>query len=137
MITTQAVRCLTLILFCLLMGGCGSDNDLARVKGKVTLNGEPLEGATVKFQPTAPGGSSSSGVTDADGRYELMYTFNTPGAMPGEHAVSIGTAGTFIDDEGCEVEREERVPAKYNSQTKLKRTVQPGRNTFDFELRRP
>jgi hypothetical protein len=54
--------------------------------------------------------------------------------MPGEHIVSIGTAGTFIDDEGYEVERKERVPAKYNTRTELKRTVQPGRNTIDFEL---
>ena len=132
--TPHAARCLTPILFCLLMAGCGSGNDLAKVKGEVTLNGRPLEGATVKFQPTAPGGSPSFGMTDADGRYELMYTFNTAGSMPGEHVVSIGTAGAFIDDEGCEVEREERVPAKYNTQTELKRTVVPGRNTINFEL---
>ena len=132
--TTQALRCLTPILLCLPLAGCGSEYDLAKVKGQITLNGQPLEDATVKFQPTAAEGSSSSGVTDADGRYELMYTFDTPGAMPGEHIVSIGTAGTFIDDEGYEVEREERVPAKHNSQTTLKRTVQPGRNTFNFDL---
>ncbi|OHB73245.1 MAG: hypothetical protein A2V70_02070 [Planctomycetes bacterium RBG_13_63_9] len=132
--TTHATWCLTPILFCIFMAGCGSGNDLASVQGKVTLNGRPLEGATVKFQPTAPEGSSSSGMTDADGRYELMYTFSTSGAMPGEHIVSIGTAGTSADDEGCEVEREERVPAKYNTQTELKRMVVPGSNTIDFEL---
>jgi hypothetical protein len=131
---TQAARCWTLILSCLLIAGCGSNSGLARVKGKVTLNGQPLEGATVTFQPTAADGSPSSGVTDADGRYELMFTFDTPGAMPGEHVVSIGTAGTDIDDEGYEVERPERVPAKYNRQTTLKRTVKPGRNTIDFPL---
>lgn len=107
---------------------------MAKVKGEVTLNGQALEGATVKFQPTAPGGSPSSGVTGADGRYELMYTFNTPGAMSGEHIVSIGTAGAFIDDEGYEVEREERVPARYNTQTTLKRAVRPGSNTINLKL---
>ena len=131
---THVVRCLTPILFCLLLLGCGSEDDLARVKGKVTLNGQPLEGAIVEFQPTAADGSLSAGQTDANGRYKLMYTFDTPGAMPGEHTVSIRTAGTFFDDEGNEVEREERVPAKYNTQTELKRTVTPGRNTFNFEL---
>jgi hypothetical protein len=104
------------------------------VKGRVTLNGEPLEGATVEFQPRAEGGSPSSGVTDAHGRYELMYTFDTPGAMPGEHVVSIRTAGTYFDDQGNELEREERVPPKYNSQTELRRTVKPGRDKFDFDL---
>jgi len=132
--TTHAARCLTPILLCLLSAGCGSDGDLARVKGKVTLDGQPLEDATVEFQPTAEGGAPSSGKTDAKGRYELMYTFNTPGAMPGEHVVSITTAGTCFDEAGNEFEREERVPAEYNSKTTLKRTVEPGRNTIDFEL---
>ena len=104
------------------------------MKGKVTLNGRPLEDATVKFQPTAAGGSPSSGKTDADGQYELMSTFDTAGAMPGEHVVSIQTAETYFDEEGNEREREERVPAKYNRQTELKRVVEPGTNTFNFDL---
>jgi hypothetical protein len=133
----EAIRgeyCLATFLFCLLMAGCGSGNDLAPVKGKVTLNGQPLEGATVEFQPTAEGGAPSAGKTDAKGRYELSYTFHTPGAMPGEHIVSIRTAETCFNGQGNEIEREERVPAKYNTRTELKRTVEPGRNKFDFEL---
>jgi hypothetical protein len=130
----HAVRPLTLILLSLFVAGCGTGNDLAKVVGKVTLNGQPLEDATVEFQPTASGGSPSSGVTDAKGRYELMYTFSRSGAMPGEHVVSIRTAGTYFDDQGNELERPERVPARYNDQTDLKRTVQPGRNTIDFRL---
>jgi len=132
--TTYAVRCLAPVLFFPLIAGCGSGDDLAQVKGKVTLNGQPLQGATVKFQPTAEGGSPSFGETDAHGRYELMYSFNTPGVMPGEHVVSIRTAATFFDEAGNELEREERVPARYNTQTELKRTVEPGTNTINFEL---
>ena len=75
-----------------------------------------------------------SGQTDANGRYELMYAFDTPGAIPGEHVVTIRTAGTFFDDEGNEIEREERVPAKYNTRTELKRIVEPGSSTINFEL---
>ena len=121
-------------MFCLLVAGCRSENDLAKVKGKVTLNGQPLQGAIVEFRPTAAEGSPSAAQTDAKGRYELMYTFTTAGAMPGEHVVSIRTAETCFDDEGNEIERVERVPARYNSQTELTRTVEPGRNTFNFEL---
>jgi hypothetical protein len=128
---------LTPTLLCLLMAGCGSGSGLAPVKGKVTLDGQPLEGAVVHFQPTAPGGSPSSGVTDADGRYELMYTFNTPGAMPGEHVVSISTARPDVDEQGYEIERPERVPANYNTRTTLKRTVEPGGSTINFKLNGP
>ena len=130
----QSSYCLATVMLCLLVAGCGSENDLAKVEGKVTLNGRPLEGATVEFQPTADGAAPSAGMTDAKGKYELMYTFDVPGAVSGEHVVSIRTAGTYFDDQGNELEREERVPAKYNERTELKRTVEPGRNNFDFEL---
>jgi len=132
--TIHAALALTTLLFCLLLAGCGSEGDLARVKGKVTLNGEPLEGAIVQFQPTAEDGSPSAGKTDANGRYELMYTFDTPGAMPGEHIVSIRTAAAYYEEEDGDDQPQERVPAKYNSRTTLRRTVKPGRNTFDFDL---
>jgi len=132
--TKYALCWLTLILPCLFTAGCGSGKDLSKVKGVVTLNGRPLEGAVVEFQPTATKGSPSAGKTDANGRYELMYTFNESGAVPGKHVVSIRTEETCFDAKGNELEREERVPAKYNTQTELKRTVEPGRNTIDFEL---
>ncbi len=132
--TTQAAPCLALLVISPFIAGCGSDSDLASVKGKVTLSGQPLEDAIVEFQPMSADGSSSSGRTDADGRYELMYTFDTPGVMPGQHVVTIRTTGTFFDDDGNEIEREERVPAKYNTSTDLKRTVEPGSNTINLEL---
>jgi len=132
--TTMPARCSTLFLSCLFLAGCGSSDDLATVRGKVTLNGQPLEGAIVEFQPALAGGAPSAGKTDANGRYKLMYTFKTPGAMPGDHTVSIRTGGTCFDDEGDEVERPERLPARYNSQTELNETVEPGKNTINFEL---
>ena len=122
------------MLYCLAIPGCGSGGKLATVRGRVTLNGQPLQGALVEFQPTDPGGSPSSGMTDAEGRYELMYTFDKRGAAPGEHVVSIRTGGTRVDDSGREVECRECVPTKYNSQTELRRTVEPGRNVLDFDL---
>ena len=125
---------LSLLLSSLLAVGCGPANDMARVKGTITLNGQPLEHANIEFRPTADEGAPSSGQTDAGGRYELMYTFDTPGALPGEYIVSIRTAGTFFDDDCNELEREEQVPAKYNTQTELRRTVEPGRNRIDFDL---
>ncbi len=132
--TTLDALFLTLLLSSPFIAGCGSDSDLAGVKGRVTLNDEPLEGAIVEFQPTSADGSPSSGRTDPDGRYKLMYTFDTPGTTTGEHIVMIRTAGTFFDEEGNEIEREETVPAKYNGHAELKRTVEPGNNTFNFDL---
>jgi hypothetical protein len=119
---------------CLLTAGCGSKDGLARVEGVVSLNGQPLSEATVEFRPAANEAAPSSGRTDADGHYELYYTFETAGAVPGEHIVSIRTSETFFDEQGIEREREELVPAKYNIRSELKRTVEPGKNSIDFEL---
>jgi hypothetical protein len=129
--TTHFLGRLTPILGCLILAGCGPGDGLARVNGTVTLNGEPLGGAIVQFQPVEEGGTPSAGKTDAKGRYELMHTFDQRGAVPGEHVVSIRTAAAYYDEEGG---GEERIPAEYNDRTELKRTVEPGSNTFDFEL---
>jgi hypothetical protein len=130
----QTLTVALLMLGCLVAAGCGSEDGLASVKGVVTLNGQPLADATVEFRPMADEAAPSSGQTDADGYYELQYTFDTPGAVPGEHAVAVRTSGTFFDDRGIERERRETVPAKYNARSELRRTVDPGKNTIDFDL---
>ena len=71
--------------------GCSSNPaiypEVADVVGVVTLDGQPLEGATVTFAPEA--GRASSGVTDSAGRYSLHYTGSIRGAMLGSHRVMI------------------------------------------------
>ena len=125
---------LAALVVALLLPGCGPDDGLADVRGTVTLNGEPLPNATIEFQPLASGESSSVAKTDADGRYRLMYTLHTVGAVAGEHRVTIQTAETCFDESGQEYQREERVPARYNRESTLRRTVEPGKNTIHFDL---
>ena len=73
------------------------------VSGTVTMNGQPVEGATVVFVPkaVATGASSSAGgaqaqgpqvatgETDAQGRYELGTFAKGDGAIPGEYLVKV------------------------------------------------
>src|SRR6478672_13610229 len=62
-----------LILLLVALAGCGqSGPQIAPVHGHVKLDGQPLANADVQFQPE---GSQrpSSGRTDAEGRYDLMY----------------------------------------------------------------
>jgi len=73
-------------------GGSGADADRpARtpVSGKVTHNGDPVEGATVVLSPTAQGGKPASGLTDASGMYTLRTFETDDGAIAGEYKVTV------------------------------------------------
>lgn len=79
--------------------GCGTKGpEVVPVSGRVTLDGAPLVGATLSFQPitdrtsTTPG-VGSYGKTDSDGKYTLrLIDPDKPGALVGKHTVTITTA---------------------------------------------
>jgi len=72
--------------------GCGGVErpELATVKGRVTLKGQPVPLAKVIFIPNA-GGQSSSGETGPNGDYELFFRYEEPGAELGKHKISVST----------------------------------------------
>jgi len=131
-----------LVLVALLAAGCGgSDGDLATVRGTVTLDGEPLAGARVEFDPVPEAkvrgkstGSASCGITDSRGRYTLQYTPEQEGALVGKHVVRITTRSMTVDADGKEVLVPERLPPKFHLDSDVTRDVTPGSNTFDFPL---
>lgn len=58
------------------------------VSGRVTLKGEPVDGAIVIFHSTSKQ-VSAQGLTDADGRYRLTTYEDGDGAVAGEHIVTV------------------------------------------------
>ena len=132
------------------IAGCGGRPagypETAPVSGRVTLDGEPLEGASVSFIPAA--GRSSSGQTDSSGRYQLYYTGRIKGAMLGKHRVSISRQVPDQQHVLTEDEQELREqghyqgpqieslpPCYHGSTSELTAEVTAGRNTVDFALR--
>ena len=116
--------------------GCGGDTPpIGAVSGTITLNGQPLEGATVEFAPAK--GRGSIGVTDDKGTYVLKYTNTVDGALVGEHTVRITTgAPRSASNEGGDSPggKPERIPPAYNSQSEVKAEVKAGSNTFDYDI---
>jgi len=87
---------LTIGLLCLL-AGCGGSGDkytknrakTVPASGFVKFNGQPVEGATVVFAPTAEKGIAASALTDAEGKFSLMAYPPLRGAVPGSYKVAI------------------------------------------------
>ncbi|WP_437222788.1 carboxypeptidase regulatory-like domain-containing protein [Planctomicrobium sp. SH661] len=102
------------------------------------MDGKILAGVMVTFLPQQEG-RMSSGVTDENGKYELIYMGETKGAVIGSHKVNINTfrpSATVesFEGRGSRPKFTESIPAKYNSQTELTATVKSGDNMIDFNL---
>lgn len=117
--------------------GCGGSSDrpeLARVRGKVTLDGVPVPAAKVYFQPAQ--GRPSFGSTNSDGIYELMYVADVRGAVIGTHEVKISTYDVLeIPETGSRNVVKEILPDIYHAKSNLKADVKPGTNEIAFELK--
>lgn len=130
-----------LVLFALLpLVGCSDGGpELARVKGKVTVDGVPIQAATLTF--AAESGSTAYGITDKNGEYELMYTDTKYGAQLGKHNVTI-EATKISKGELAELEAQGitaqvsnvDIPKQYKKPGALTAEVTKGKNVVDFAL---
>ncbi|MCA9087832.1 MAG: carboxypeptidase regulatory-like domain-containing protein [Planctomycetaceae bacterium] len=82
----------TLMLFPLGCGGAGRPK-LVAVEGTVTLNGAPLEGATIMFMPVDAGSADfqrpSTAVTDAQGKFVASTYTTGDGLAIGKYQLGI------------------------------------------------
>jgi hypothetical protein len=144
-------RFLAIILFVVLLSGCGQKNpyDTVSVEGTVKLDGVPTAGISVTFAPIS-NGNPAGGLTNTSGKYKLT----TGGAPVGSGAISGDYNVTFskFEIEGSNLNLEEYrkqfgdhrpkttyiVPEKYdNSVTSglAPVKVEKGKkNVFDFDL---
>lgn len=122
-----AIGILAAMSLCLI-AGCGeSGPQLGDVSGTVTVDGQPVPGLSVQFEPKG-GGPGSMGGTGSDGKYKIQFRRGTTGAVVGTHVVRVTVAET--EEEGPTV----TIPDKYNTQSELTFDVKPGENTFDIQI---
>ena len=142
--------------------GCGdaSRGEVYPVSGKVTIGGQPVEGAQINFM-TPESSRVARGMTDASGEYTLTTYSTGDGAVAGDHSITIvkpsaaeDTSAMSSEDymsamqgnEGKEntdllggsgEDSSNGIPAKYGKpeESGLIRTVVAGEtNVFDFDL---
>jgi hypothetical protein len=117
------------------------------VEGIVTMDGVPLDNASIQFIPkTETQGEAAGGYTDSKGKYTLSSMNGDPGkgALPGDYIVlitktiSVPIPGTkYGEGDAPPEESKELVPAVYNDRSKplLEVTVIKGKNTFNFDVK--
>jgi hypothetical protein len=122
-----------------LSGGCGSKTPPgpATVRGRVTLNGQPVAGGLVVFTPDAQRGGrgkSASAETGADGSFELKLDGSAP-IPPGWYRVSLAPPPVIPDPVAAT--QSPAFPAKLARPdlSGLEREVQAGHNhVFEFAV---
>lgn len=137
-----------LVLLLFAFQGCFGSKWLSKVEyveGRVTMDGGPLEEASVQFIPKGEG-EAAGGYTDADGRYRLSSLNGEPskGAVEGEYVVLISKI-IFVPVPGGQREEGDPEPEtakqitpsiyKNREKTPFSATVSKGKNVFDFDLK--
>jgi hypothetical protein len=106
------------------------------------MEGKPLAGVLVTFQPQSSAresGQGSTALTDDSGHYTLRTVLDDqPGAVIGPHRVEIAapvdTSGDR-DTGGRLPKAKTFIPPRYNTQSELKMDVPPGgKKDADFKL---
>ena len=144
----SVIRGLSILMTVVVVFGCGKKNpnlpDLVPVTGTVTLDGKPLDGATVYFTPVGDTrGVDAFGKTDSQGRYTLGSRKMGKGTPIGQYKVTIGKT-VMLDGSSAEGKatdpdinpRREILPAKYSHPmaTILRATIAEGGSEIDFPL---
>jgi hypothetical protein len=116
----------------------GCDSDLAPVSGRVTLDGQPLAGAVVTFQPktgrdsTADVATGSVGRTDEEGRYTLrLIRPDKHGAVVGEHSVTISALKGGSDEAPA---TGPKLPKAWSDGSKRFKVAARGTTDANFEI---
>jgi hypothetical protein len=142
---------LGVLLLCAALSGCGKTQERCVVTGLVTLNDQPLSGATVKFVPTKPEVETPAAVfgavTDSSGRYRAA---GRPGAFKIVVLKWERKDGAAIDPNQDDSIQEEwqaeadpnspyrtAIPTTYTlpNQTPFSSTVEDGVTTIDLPLK--
>lgn len=133
-------------LLVLVLYGCGGGvaedaPDLVSGSGTVTLDGEPLSGASVQFLPAnnSSAGQAYIGATDAEGKFTLKDRSGREGCEPGSYKVVVSK---FVLPDGSPIPEgpegaalaataEEQVPPRFSNpdQSELTQEIPPGGKT--------
>ncbi|MBQ9873462.1 MAG: hypothetical protein IJM30_03270 [Thermoguttaceae bacterium] len=149
------------LLFCacllglILQNGCGKNKfGVVDITGKITVDGQPVEGISVNMSPVDPSANpaqrAAAGVTKADGTVRFVAPGSkVAGVMPGEYVLTFQKE-IWLTEDGVDASTlpydpskpepkthvEDLLPPIYKDRSKseCKVTVTDSSSTFEFDL---
>ena len=122
-----------LMLLIVLVAGCSKGKPIGDVRGKVTLNGEPLAQGAVQFVPVN-GDTPTTGGLIRDGAFQVEVPVAkqrvkiSSNTVDKEKTPPNATADQIVM---------KSLPAKYNSQSDITLDVVAGANEVEYKLTTP
>ena len=114
-------------IFCISVGCSDRAPDmpeLGNVHGTITLDGKPLSGVNIFFEPEK--GRTSMAKANTEGIYKATYLIDEKGVKLGPCSARVEWD---IDESGP------AIPVQYGLKSKLKLDVKPGDNTFNIDMK--
>lgn len=120
---------LSLLVLVSALCGCSRQSfSTAEVTGKVTLDGAPVAGVSLEFEPGRVGKEilpTGYGSTDAEGAYRVTRVGNKPGAVVGKNLVRVTTYEGSVS----------KIHPHYSTdEGAFQFEVKEGQNVFNVEL---
>jgi len=123
--------------------GCNSEPEGAHITGTVTFGGAPIPQATIVFRPTAQLTGSSTEAQVTEGTFDVRQETGVFGL----HRVEIYAhrplanppptpPGPLPPGQQPPATTQQYLPERYNRQSRLTFTIEPGENEAMFELTR-
>jgi hypothetical protein len=112
------------------VAGCDQGPTRGTVKGKITLDGQPVDGGVITLVPS-DGNSQPEAVPVTAGEYSVTMPVGDK-RVEIYWAPSSGQAGDTATQGRESIVQ--RIPAKYNAQSTLTCNVEKGTHVKDFEL---
>jgi hypothetical protein len=148
----SSILFVVLVCFATGVSGCSSgsvpnytDLGLVQVSGIITIDGAPLANTKVRFV-TPEDATFSHGVTDASGRYALMFDSETAGVIPGRKRV-VFLSGNRSGDESSDGDNDQSTPSTgsqiasvaipecYGNNSKIEVEVTQSDSSFNIDLK--
>ncbi|HEY2413132.1 MAG TPA: hypothetical protein VGI40_12860 [Pirellulaceae bacterium] len=130
-----ANRAYLALFFLIALAGCDRGSGAA-VNGTVTLDGVPLDEATITFVPETGGQRQAAWAPIAGGKYAID---SSSGLGSGQFRVEIRAVRSGNEkanpNDPTLMTAKEIVPSKYNSNSELSTEIRPGKNTANFDLK--